>query len=74
MVTTLDTQGLRCPLPVLKARKALRDVPPGGILSVLATDEGAVEDFPAFCEATGCELVDWSEAEGVYTFNLRKPE
>ena len=51
--TTLDARGLKCPLPVLKARRALKEVPPGGILRVLATDPGAEKDFVHFCDTTG---------------------
>ena len=70
----LDTKGLKCPLPVLKARKALKQVVPGGLLKVLATDPGATKDFAHFCEATGCELVDAGEgADGVLSFLIRKP-
>ncbi|MBI1778077.1 MAG: sulfurtransferase TusA family protein [Proteobacteria bacterium] len=68
----LDTKGLKCPLPVLRARKALKDVPPGGKLVVLATDPGAVKDFQAFCRAAGHALITWSEADGVYTFELER--
>ncbi len=68
----LDTKGLRCPLPVLKARKALRDVAPGGVLRVLATDPGAVKDFEAFCKTTGNRLIASSEAGGVFTFDIEK--
>ena len=72
--TILDATGLLCPLPVLKARRALRDVPAGGILEVLATDPGAVKDFEHFCTTTGCELVESGEAPGgVLRFRLRKP-
>ena len=69
----LDTKGLRCPLPVLRARRALKEVAAGGTLTVLATDPGAVKDFEAFCEATGCELLASREEAGVFTFELRKP-
>jgi len=69
---TLDATGLLCPLPVLKARRALRDVPAGGILEVLATDPGASKDFEHFCKTTGCELLAASETEGVLKFRLRK--
>ena len=69
----LDTKGMKCPLPVLKARKALKDVAPGGILRVLATDPGAVKDFEHFCKTTGCRLVEWSEADGVLDFTIAKP-
>jgi tRNA 2-thiouridine synthesizing protein A len=69
----LDARGLNCPLPILKAKKALKDVPPAGTLEILATDPGAVADFAAFCRATGNELVEHSEERGVYRFVLRKP-
>jgi len=71
----LDTKGLKCPLPVLKARKALKEIPAGGMLRVLATDPGAAKDFEHFCRTTGCTLVAASEEEGgVLVFTLRKPE
>ena len=70
---TLDATGLKCPLPVLKARRALKDVPAGGLLEVLATDPGATQDFAHFCTTTGCEMVESGEAEGVLRFLLRKP-
>jgi tRNA 2-thiouridine synthesizing protein A len=70
--TTLDTRGLKCPLPVLRARKAMQRVVPGGVLRVLATDPGTVRDFQAFCAATGHELVDHAEQDGEYTFRIRK--
>jgi tRNA 2-thiouridine synthesizing protein A len=69
----LDTKGMKCPLPVLKARKALRDVAPGGLLRVLATDPGAAKDFEHFCKTTGCRLVEAGESEGVLTFLIEKP-
>jgi tRNA 2-thiouridine synthesizing protein A len=72
-MTTLDAKGLRCPLPVLKARRAMKDVPAGGVLTVLATDPGAVKDFQAFCETTGYGLERWTEEDGVFTFVIRKP-
>ncbi len=68
----LDTKGLRCPLPVLKAKKALRDVAAGGILRVLATDPGAVKDFAAFCQTTGNELLRSAQEEDVFIFDIRK--
>jgi tRNA 2-thiouridine synthesizing protein A len=72
MTTVLDAKGLHCPLPVLRARKAMKEVPPGGTLQVLATDPSAVKDFAAFCEATGHSLLGWSERDGVYVFDIRK--
>ena len=70
--TLLDVQGLSCPLPVLKANKALRSLPPGGRLVVLATDPAAAKDFPAFCAETGHALEEATEAAGVWRFVLRK--
>lgn len=69
----LDAKGMNCPLPILKAKKALKTVPAGGTLEVLATDPGAVADFQAFCRITGNELVESGEEAGVYRFLLRKP-
>lgn len=72
--STLDATGLLCPLPVLKARRALRAVPAGGILEVLATDPGATKDFQHFCQTTGCELLEAGEQPGgVLRFLLKKP-
>ncbi|MBT5047656.1 MAG: sulfurtransferase TusA family protein [Rhodospirillaceae bacterium] len=68
----LDAQGLKCPLPVLRARKALRDVAPGEALTILATDPAAPRDFEAFCEQTGHPLVSCVEDTGVYTIILRR--
>ncbi len=70
--TLLDVQGLSCPLPVLKANKALRSLAPGTELTVLATDPAALKDFPAFCQETGHALVSATEEGGVYRFVLRK--
>jgi tRNA 2-thiouridine synthesizing protein A len=72
--TTLDARGLLCPLPVLKARRSLKAIAPGGLLEVLATDPGAAKDFEHFCETTGCALVETGEGpQGVLRFLLRKP-
>jgi tRNA 2-thiouridine synthesizing protein A len=71
---TLDATGLLCPLPVLKARRALKPLAPGGVLEVLATDPGATKDFEHFCATTGCELLEASEQPGgVLRFRMRKP-
>ena len=69
----LDARGLKCPLPVLKARRALQGVPPGGLLRVLATDPGAVKDFAHFCDTTGCEMVESGKEGEILRFLLRKP-
>jgi len=68
---TLDARGLRCPLPVLLAKRALRRVPPGSVLEVLATDRGVDADFVDLCELTGAILIDSSFVDGVYRFVLR---
>jgi tRNA 2-thiouridine synthesizing protein A len=68
---TLDARGLKCPLPVLLAKRALRRVPPGSVLEVLATDRGVDADFVDLCELTGAILIDSSFVDGVYRFILR---
>ena len=68
----LDAKGLNCPLPILRAKKALKDVAMGGTLEVLATDPGAVKDFEAFCRTTGNELVESTTEGKVYRFILRR--
>lgn len=62
----LDARGLTCPLPILKAKKALSDMHSGEILKVLATDPGSVRDFQAFARQTGNDLIDQqaSQTEG----------
>ncbi len=72
MTAQLDAQGLKCPLPVLRARKALRDVRPGATLTILATDTAAPADFRAFCEQAGHDLVSSEEAGGVHTIVIRR--
>ncbi len=68
----LDAKGLNCPLPILRAKKALKEVPVGGTLQVLATDPGAVKDFEAFCRTTGNDLVE-SKADGKqFEFLIRR--
>jgi tRNA 2-thiouridine synthesizing protein A len=71
-VTTLDTKGLRCPLPVLRARKSMKSVAVGEVLEVLATDPDSLQDFRAFCETTGHELLESREDDGVFVFQIRK--
>jgi tRNA 2-thiouridine synthesizing protein A len=68
---TLDTQGLACPLPILKAKKAMGSLSPGATLEILATDPGAGEDFEAFCRMTGHTLLEQSDTAGVYRFLIR---
>jgi tRNA 2-thiouridine synthesizing protein A len=70
--TELDTKGLNCPLPILKAKKAIKGLAAGDTLKVMATDPGSVKDFEAFCRSTGNELMESSEDGGVYTFMIKK--
>jgi tRNA 2-thiouridine synthesizing protein A len=69
---TLDTRGLTCPLPILKAKKAIGTVPVGGTLEVLATDPGSREDFVVFARTTGHDLIEDGEDGGVFRFVLRR--
>jgi tRNA 2-thiouridine synthesizing protein A len=68
----LDARGLNCPLPILRTKKSLSDMASGQILKILATDPGAVRDFQAFSKQTGNELLEHAQADGVYTFFMRK--
>lgn len=70
---TLDARGLKCPLPVLRARKAMKTMASGEVLMVLADDPAAPKDFRAFCAQTGAALLDLQEAAGVATLRLRVP-
>ncbi len=68
----LDARGLNCPLPILRAKKALADLHSGQVLKVLATDPGAVKDFQAFSRQTGHELLSHAEANREFSFFMRK--
>jgi len=70
--TELDTRGLNCPLPILKAKKALAGMASGDILKVVATDPGSVRDFQAFARQTGNELVEQSSSGDEFFHVLRR--
>lgn len=70
--TVLDTSGLACPLPVLKAKKAMAGLAPGAVLAVIATDPGSVADFEAFCASQGHGLLEARADGGVYHFRMAK--
>jgi tRNA 2-thiouridine synthesizing protein A len=72
MSNILDTKGFNCPIPVLKARRAMRELAAGEELTVLATDPASMDDFQHFCNATGDELLESSEDDGVFTYVIRK--
>ena len=68
----IDTRGLNCPLPILKAKKALADMASGQLLEVLATDSGSLRDFQAFAKQTGNELVEQQTVGAEYIHVLRR--
>jgi tRNA 2-thiouridine synthesizing protein A len=68
----VDARGLNCPLPILRARKALNDMQHGQTLKVLSTDPGSAQDFRVFAERAGHALLELSQAGGEYTIVLRK--
>lgn len=68
----IDTRGLNCPLPILKAKKALADMASGQLLKVLATDSGSLRDFQAFAKQTGNELVEQQTVGAEYIHILRR--
>jgi tRNA 2-thiouridine synthesizing protein A len=68
----VDARGLNCPLPILKAKKALSEMSSGEVLRVVATDPGSVRDFQAFARQTGNELVEQATAGSDYVHLLRR--
>ncbi len=68
----LDASGLNCPLPILRAKKAIAALDAGQTLRIIATDPGSVKDFEAFCKQTGNELKSSGEEEGKFVFLIQK--
>jgi len=68
----LNAEGLNCPLPILKAKKALKTLSSGQVLEIRATDPGSVADFQAFCNQTGNELVSSSSEGDIYKFEIKR--
>ncbi|MBZ0130424.1 MAG: sulfurtransferase TusA family protein [Rhodobacteraceae bacterium] len=68
----LNAEGLNCPLPILKAKKALKSVPQGEVLKITSTDPGSVADFAAFCNQTGNVLVSSSTEGKIYKFEIKR--
>lgn len=68
----LDARGLNCPLPILRAKKALGEIQSGQVLRVVATDPGSIKDFEAFCKQTGHALLSQSQSDKEFTFFLQK--
>ena len=69
---TVDARGLRCPLPLVRARDEMEMVAPGGVLEVLATDPGADHDLRSWCRRKSYELVEATEADGLLRFLIRR--
>jgi tRNA 2-thiouridine synthesizing protein A len=70
----LDARGLLCPMPVVKASKEIKSLEPDQVLKVLATDRGALADFPAWAEDTGNEIIARGEEDGALVFYIKKGE
>ena len=68
----LDARGLNCPLPILRAKKALNEMQTGQVLKIVATDPGSVKDFQAFSKQTGNELLSHSEEKKEFTFFMKR--
>jgi TusA-related sulfurtransferase len=68
----IDTRGLKCPLPILKAKKALSDMESGQVLKVVATDPGSVRDFQAFARQTGNDLIEQARSDTDFIHYLRR--
>ncbi|MDP7453571.1 MAG: sulfurtransferase TusA family protein, partial [Arenicellales bacterium] len=68
MTVELDTKGMNCPMPIVKAKKAMKDLGPGDMIRIEATDPGSLNDFPSFCKMGGHELMESSEEGGIFTF------
>jgi len=68
----VDTRGLGCPLPVLKAKKAMKGIAPDSLVEILSTDPGSVADFETFCEVAGHTLVERGESDGEFRFLVRR--
>jgi tRNA 2-thiouridine synthesizing protein A len=71
-ITELDARGLQCPMPLLKAKRALNELHSGARLKILATDQGSVRDFQVFSEQSGHRLHSSEECDGVFIHVIEK--
>jgi tRNA 2-thiouridine synthesizing protein A len=69
---TIDARGLNCPMPILRTKKALKEIPVGGTVEVLASDPGSMSDFEAFARQTGDELVSAERTTDCYRYVIRR--
>ena len=72
LAATVDARGLACPMPIVKTAQAIKPLPSGALIEVLATDPGSVKDVAAWCRSTGNDLVEQSAAGAVYRFVILK--
>jgi len=68
----VDTKGMACPMPIVKAKKALDGLASGQVMEVLSTDKGSVNDFQAWVKQTNHELLGYEQDNGIYKFYVRK--
>jgi tRNA 2-thiouridine synthesizing protein A len=69
---SIDARGLSCPMPIVKTAQAVKAIPSGGAIELLATDAGSIKDVAAWCRATGNELVEQTSDGAVYRFVIRR--
>ena len=69
---TIDARGLSCPMPIVKTAQAVKAIPSGAAIELIATDAGSIKDVAAWCKATGNELVEQTSDGAVYRFVIRR--
>jgi tRNA 2-thiouridine synthesizing protein A len=69
---TIDARGLSCPMPIVKTAQAVKAIPSGAVVELLATDVGSIKDVEAWCRATGNELIEQTSDGAVYSFVIRR--
>ena len=69
---TIDARGLSCPMPIVKTAQAVKTMPSGAVVELLATDAGSIKDVAAWCRATGNELIEQTSDGAVYRFVIRR--
>jgi tRNA 2-thiouridine synthesizing protein A len=69
---TIDARGLSCPMPIVKTAQAIKLLPPGSAVELLATDAGSIKDVAAWCRATGNELIEQTSDGAVFRFVIRR--
>lgn len=68
----IDARGLSCPMPIVKTAQAVKAIPPGAVVELLATDPGSIKDVAAWCRATGNELIEQTSDGALYRFVIRR--